>query len=102
MDFAGWVVSAACRPSKWILPWRVAKTRPTQKEAAMLVITRKIGETIVIDGNIRVTVVAHQGGKIRLGIEAPEYVSVDRQEVHDRKMQELDACPEGQGFAIAR
>jgi carbon storage regulator len=68
----------------------------------MLVITRKLGETIVIDGNIRVTVVSHQGGKIRLGIEAPEYISVDRQEVHDRKMKEWGACPHEQGLAIAR
>ena len=54
----------------------------------MLVITRKVGETIVIDGNIRVTVVSHKGSKIRLGIEAPDYVSVDREEIHDRKVEE--------------
>ncbi len=54
----------------------------------MLVITRKVCETIVIDGNIRVTVVSHQGGKIRLGIEAPDFIAVDREEVHDRKVQD--------------
>jgi carbon storage regulator len=53
----------------------------------MLVLTRNIGETIVIDGNIRVTVVAVKGNKVRLGIEAPELVRVDRQEVHERRAE---------------
>ena len=39
------------------------------------------GENIVIDGNIRVTVVAQQGGKIRLGIEAPDDVPISRAEL---------------------
>ena len=44
----------------------------------MLVLSRRIGERIVIDGNIVVTVVEIQGGKIRLGIEAPREVPVWR------------------------
>jgi len=64
----------------------------------MLVITRKVGESIVIDGNIRVTMLSHQGGKIRLGIEAPEYIAVDREEVHNRKVREFGACE--QDFAM--
>ncbi len=51
----------------------------------MLVLTRRIGETIVIGGNIRVTVVSIQGDRIRLGIGAPPSVPVHRQEVHDRQ-----------------
>ena len=51
----------------------------------MLVLTRRVGEEIVIDGNIRVTVVAVKGDKIRLGISAPPSVIVDRKEVHDRR-----------------
>ena len=51
----------------------------------MLVLTRRVGETIVIDGNIEVTVVAIQGDKVRLGINAPRSVPVDRQEVHERR-----------------
>jgi len=50
----------------------------------MLVLTRRIGETIVIDGNIRVTVVSVQGDRVRLGVVAPTAVQVHRQEVHDR------------------
>jgi carbon storage regulator len=53
----------------------------------MLVLTRRIGETIVIDGDIRVTVVSVQGDKVRLGIKAPDYVRIDRQEIHDRRAE---------------
>jgi carbon storage regulator len=64
----------------------------------MLVITRKVGETIVIDGNIRVTVVSHKGSKICLGIEAPDHVSVDREEIHDRKVLEQVPYSPGDGL----
>ena len=53
----------------------------------MLVLTRRQGEAIILNGDIQVTVVAIQGGKIRLGIEAPEWVAVDRKEVHDRRKE---------------
>jgi carbon storage regulator len=57
----------------------------------MLVLTRRIGETIVIAGNIRVTVVAVQGDRIRLGITAPQTVPVHRQEVQERGPDLSDA-----------
>lgn len=60
----------------------------------MLVLTRNVGEKIVIAGNIQVTVVAIKGNKVRIGIEAPESVRVDRAEVADRR-QELTAAPVG-------
>ena len=53
----------------------------------MLVLTRGVGEQIVIAGDIRVTVVAVQGDKVRLGITAPESVRVDREEVHARRAE---------------
>ncbi|HEV3256102.1 MAG TPA: carbon storage regulator [Gemmataceae bacterium] len=52
----------------------------------MLVLTRRIGEQIVIGDTIRVTVTAIQGDRVRLGITAPASVRVDRKEVHDRYM----------------
>ncbi len=51
----------------------------------MLVLSRRPGEEIVIDGTIRVTVVEIRGNQVRLGITAPPSVPVDRQEVHDRR-----------------
>ncbi len=53
----------------------------------MLVLTRKVGEKILIDGNITVTVVAMDGNKIRLGITAPPEVRIDRAEVHRRRLE---------------
>ena len=53
----------------------------------MLVLTRRVGEEIVIDGNIRVMVVAVKGDRIRLGIIAPPSVPVDRKEVHERRTE---------------
>jgi len=57
----------------------------------MLVLTRNIGEKIIIAGNIQVTVVAIKGNKVRVGIEAPESVRVDRAEVADRRQELTDA-----------
>ena len=50
----------------------------------MLVLTRKITEVIVIGDGIRVTITSIQGDKVRIGIEAPASVRVDREEVHRR------------------
>ena len=55
----------------------------------MLVLTRKIGEEIVIDGNIHLTVLDVKGGKVRLGIKAPIDIAVDRQEVHEKRLEFL-------------
>jgi carbon storage regulator len=54
----------------------------------MLVLTRRKGEEIVINDNIRVTVIRVEGNKVRLGIEAPDDVSVRRQEVLTRPLLE--------------
>ena len=49
----------------------------------MLILSRKPGETLVIDGRIRVKVLRVEGEVVKLGIEAPLEVSVHRQEVYD-------------------
>lgn len=51
----------------------------------MLVLTRKKGETIRIGGDIVVTVVDIGQGKVRIGVEAPKTVPVDRSEVHEAR-----------------
>lgn len=51
----------------------------------MLVLSRKIGERIVIDDQIVVTVIEIRGGQIRLGIEAPKEIPVWREEVLTQK-----------------
>jgi carbon storage regulator CsrA len=52
----------------------------------LLVLTHRLGEQIVIDGRIIVTVVAiEKSGKVRIGITAPRTVQVDRKEIHERR-----------------
>jgi len=48
----------------------------------MLVLTRKLGESIAIDDDIRITVVQIKGKQIRLGIDAPRETRVHREEVY--------------------
>lgn len=47
----------------------------------MLVLTRKSGQEIIIDGDIRVTVTSIGDGRVKIGISAPPHVKVDRGEV---------------------
>jgi carbon storage regulator len=54
----------------------------------MLVLTRKPEEEIIINENIIVKVVSVKGNKVRLGITAPDSISVDRKEIHDLKQIE--------------
>jgi carbon storage regulator len=49
----------------------------------MLILSRKCGESIVIDGHIRVTVMRVEGEAVKIGIEAPAQVPVHRQEIYD-------------------
>lgn len=51
----------------------------------MLVLSRKIGQEIVIGNNIRITLVAVQGQNVRIGVRAPKEVVVDRQEIHKKR-----------------
>jgi carbon storage regulator len=53
----------------------------------MLVLSRKVGEKVVIDGCITVTIVAVDGNKIRVGVTAPPRVRIDREEVHRQRME---------------
>jgi len=54
----------------------------------MLVLTRKIGEGIVIGDDISITIVEMKGGTVRIGIDAPKEKKIYRQEVFDRIAKE--------------
>jgi carbon storage regulator len=60
----------------------------------MLVLSRKVGDGIIIDGHIRITITALKGDRVRLGITAPPEVQVDRAEVHLKRQQWADADAE--------
>ena len=50
----------------------------------MLVLSRKLNESIIINGNIRVTIVGIRGSHVRVGLEAPSSVPILREELQDR------------------
>ena len=60
----------------------------------MLVLTRKDDQSIIIDSNIKITILESRNGSARIGIEAPQEISIDREEIHERKCLEADAVGE--------
>jgi len=54
---------------------------------AMLVLSRRVGEAIVIDDTIRITILEVRGDRVRVGIAAPPTVTVDRLEIHQRRAE---------------
>jgi carbon storage regulator len=56
----------------------------------MLVLTRRPSESVIIAGDIKITVVSVGPGRVKLGIEAPPHVRIDRQEIHDKIEQAAD------------
>jgi len=63
----------------------------------MLVLTRKLGQSIMIGDRVEVQVLSVAGEKVRLGITAPEDVSIFRNEVYDRIESETEVAPEDEG-----
>lgn len=58
--------------------------RPGTRTAHVLILTRRLGQTLVFGPNIRITVVGIRGTQVRIGIEAPKSVSVHREELYER------------------
>lgn len=54
----------------------------------MLILTRRLGEKLIIGDNIVITIIGVKGNQIRIGIEAPKDVAVNRSEIYDRVLAE--------------
>ena len=54
----------------------------------MLILTRRVGETLMIGDEVTVTVVGVQGNQVRLGVKCDESIEVHREEIYERIQQE--------------
>jgi len=54
----------------------------------MLILTRRIGETLMVGDDVAITVLGIKGNQIRLGVDAPKDVSVHREEIYQRIQRE--------------
>jgi len=68
----------------------------------MLVLSRKLGESIVIDGRIRVKIVRLEGDIVKLGIEAPSEVPVHRQEIYEEIQKSNQEAAADQSVKVPR
>lgn len=54
----------------------------------MLILTRRVGESLMIGDDVNVTVLGIRGNQVRIGVDAPKDVAVHREEIYDRIQQE--------------
>ena len=61
----------------------------------MLILTRKVGERVLIGDDISITVLSVRGNQVKLGVQAPKEVSVHREEIYQRILQLKDEHVDG-------
>lgn len=57
----------------------------------MLILTRRVGESVMIGDDVTITVLGVKGNQVRIGVNAPKDVAVHREEIYERIQKEQDA-----------
>ena len=68
----------------------------------MLILTRRVGETVMIGHDVTVTVLGVKGNQVRIGVNAPKSVAVHREEIYERIKREEQGLASGNGNGNGR
>ena len=63
----------------------------------MLILTRRVGETVMIGNDVTVTVLGVKGNQVRVGINAPKTIAVHREEIYERIKREQEGNTDNDG-----
>jgi carbon storage regulator len=73
---------------------RTEKAIDDEEGTGMLILTRKVNETVMIGNDVTITVLGVNGSQVRIGVSAPKNVAVHREEIYDRIKREQPSSPE--------